>query len=622
MVPEEKITAPFDYRLTKAVYSGKITENCTTITVEFILEVLNEKGYKLIPFLSSRLALHEVLVNDQPALLLSEGGYHQVIIKGAGTYRLKAVLSMKSSLNQAHYQVSIPVLKTAVTLLELEIPMVDITVKVPRAQQVTILDQDKSTRLSAVFPPVNDLTIQWYSKKVALVQKIPAKIYATGYSLVSIHDDALRVSMDIECNILHAGVDTVQLSIPEGLNILAVKGQGVGEWREKKQDNQKILSINLDYEHKGLIWLTIEYEKTMLDAAGRVSFSSPQVLGAVKETGYAGLELKSSAEVRIIQHEGLEKVAVQKLPPRLFQKSVKPLMYGFKYLKHPFALEMEIRRHPKVSPTMAVIDSANAVSFFTEDGKVVHRIIYEVRNQLKQFLKIRLPQGAELWSVFVGDKPSEPSREKDVLYIPLIRSPEEGQRLKPFRVEAVYYQEDSAFSSYGQKSVFLPEVTEIMVSKILWSLYLPKEYHFLHFKGSLEKERLAGGLRPIMGCSKRTHYLASKKRVGVRRTRERLDQESITGADKSTLSLKEEKSNIFGKFQADRKDLLRQQAMEKGFAPEPEGKVVLRKPNPHITSTEDEITAGYDTAVVSIPISIPISGQLYRFAKTWFARSH
>ena len=63
IVPEEKIAAPFDYRLTKAVYSGKITENGTTITAEFILEVLNEKGYKLIPFLSSRLALHEVLVN-------------------------------------------------------------------------------------------------------------------------------------------------------------------------------------------------------------------------------------------------------------------------------------------------------------------------------------------------------------------------------------------------------------------------------------------------------------------------------------------------------------------------------------------------------------------------------
>jgi hypothetical protein len=624
ILPEEEIPVPIDYRLTKAVYKGRMSKDWTTITADFILEVLDKKGYKLIPFLSSQLGLQEVEVNDKPALLITDGGYHKLIVKDPGNYRIKAVFYKKSSLNEANYQFSIPVQETSITLLELEIPLEDITVKVPAAQQVSVFTRNTSTRISAIFPPVSNLTIQWYSRKVApTVQKVPAKIYAQSYSLVSIDDDALKVTMDIECNILHAGIDELELLIPEGLNILSVNGQGVWEWRERREDNQRVLHINLDYEHKGIFGLTIEYEKTLLEATNRFSFSTLQVLKAVKDIGYLGLELRSSAEVKIVKHEGLEKIAVQKLPRNLFKKSLKPLIFGFKYLKHPYHLELDIQRHPKVSITMAVIDAANAVSFFTEDGKVVHRIIYEVRNQLKQFLKIRLPEEAELWSVFVGDKPSEPAREEDLLYIPLIRSQEEGQRLRPFKVELVYYQKANPFSAYGQKSVLLPRVTEIMVSKILWSLYLPKDYDFLYFSGTLEKERLARGIRPIMGCSysafKRAHRLDSVIPEGtVEQPMEFLDEEdqAVIGKDKKEWALKEEEKAGFLKSRPSRKDMMRQQAIEKGFIPRP-GKIPEpQKPPSPMPQDAERIVSGYDTAVMSIPISIPVSGQLYRFAKT------
>ncbi|MGA1841966.1 MAG: hypothetical protein ACMUIU_15210 [bacterium] len=624
ILPEDEIPVPIDYRLTKAVYNGRMSKEWTTVTADFILEVLDRKRYKLIPFLSSQLGLQEVEINDKPALLITDGGYHKLIVKDRGSYRVKAVFYKKSSLNEANYQFSIPVLETSITLLELDIPLEDIAVKVPDAQQVNVLTREASTRISAIFPPVSNLTIQWYSRKVAPeVRKVPARIYAQSYNLVSIDDDALKVSMDMECNILHAGIDELELLIPEGFNVLSVSGQGVGEWRERREDSQRVLHISLDYEYKGILGLTIEYEKTLLEATNRFSFSTLQVLDAVKDIGYLGLELKSSAEVNIVKHEGLEKIAVQKLPKNLFERSLKPLIFGFKYLKHPYNLELDIRRHPKVPVTMAVIDAANAVSFFTGDGKIVHRIIYEVRNQLKQFLKIRLPEDAELWSVFVGDKPSEPVREKDLLYIPLIRSTEEGQRLRPFKVEIVYYQKTGPFTTYGQRSVSLPGVTEIMVSKILWSLYLPKDYDFLYFSGTLEKERLARGIRPIMGCSypafKRSHRLYSVMPEGtVEQPAEFFDEEgrAVGGEDKKEWSLEEEEKAGFQKFKLYKKDMMRQQAIEKGFVPRPEKIPEPQKPTTPVSTDSERIVSGYDTAVMSIPISIPVSGQLYRFAKT------
>ncbi|MGA1794950.1 MAG: hypothetical protein ACMUIL_03725 [bacterium] len=619
IVPAKEIPAPLDHRLTKAVYKGRMTGDWTMIEADLDLEVLEEKGYTRIPFLPSQLGLQEVLVDQATALLITEGGYHQLILDRAGHFRIRAVCSMRSSLDEGNYQVSIPVLETSITMLELEIPLDEITVKVPQAQQVTVSAGERSTLVSAIFPSVKELTVQWYGKKaVPAVRRVPAKIYAQSYHLVSIDDDALTVAMDIEYTILHAGIDALALRIPEGLNILSVQGEGVGGWRERSQEDQRILEVGLDYEHKGVFRLAIRYEKTLLDAASRFSFSTPETLNAVKDIGYLGLELRSSAEVKVVSHEGLEKVAVQKLPLQLFRKSLKPLIFGFKYLDHPFALDLDIRRHPKVSVTMAVIDSANGVSFFTEDGKVVHRIIYEVRNQLKQFLKLQLPEESELWSVFVGDKPSEPAREGDTLYIPLIRSQEEGQRLKPFRVEIIYYQKGMPFSAYGKREVLLPQVTEIMVSKILWSLYLPRDYDFLHFGGTMEKERLAKGIGPLMGCScaKRTHRLVAPLRDATLES----PMESVyegapatIGRDKDAWREQEEKTDAFMKSMISREDMARQQVMERGFAGK---KAETATPQPQKPQGTGGITSGYDTAVMSIPVSIPLSGQLYRFAKT------
>ncbi|MGA1875008.1 MAG: hypothetical protein ACMUIA_05335, partial [bacterium] len=628
IAPRREIPVPLDYRLTRAVYKGKMGQNWTTITADFTLEVLDKTGPQLIPFLPAQVGLQEVAINGRPVLLLSEGGYHQLVLENPGSYRIKAVFYMRSSLNETQYQVSIPVQETSVTLLELEIPLREIRVEVPQAQQVTVSPRAESTMVSAVFPPVRNLTIQWYGrKKVTPVKRVPvsARLYAGSYHLISLDDDALKAATEVECNILQAGLHELEFLIPDGWHILSVEGQGVGEWRERKEDARRILLINLDYEHKGLFRLTIGSEKTLLDeGTSRFSFSTLKVLKAVRDTGYIGMELRSSAEVTILSHEGLEKIAVPKLPQPLFRRALKPLIYGFRYSQHPHTIELDIERHPKVSVTMAVVDAVNAVSFFAGDGKVVHRIVYEVRNQLKQFLKVQLPEGSELWSVLVGDKPAEPAREKDVLYIPLIRSQEHGQRLKPFNVELVYYQKDYPFSAYGRTSVFLPEVIEVIVSKVLWSLYLPKDYDFLHFRGNMEKERLISGLRPIMGCSlagsKRAHRLGSvmmEKRASLSEPLECLDEEAPSIAQSDTE---------FKKFKAGRKDMMKQQVIETGLAPapkpekraEPEG---LQTPRPaelqsRITGEGGGIVSSYDTAVMSVPVSIPVSGQLYRFAKT------
>jgi hypothetical protein len=102
-----------------------------------------------------------------------------------------------------------------------------------------------------------------------------------------------------------------------------------------------------------------------------------------------------------------------------------------------------------------------------------------------------------------------------------------------------------------------------------------------------------------------------EKRATLSEPLESLDEEAPTIAQSDTE---------FKKFKAGRKDMMKQQVMEMGLArapaPQPEKEAKPENPQTHRPGEGGSIVSSYDTAVMSVPVSIPVSGQLYRFAKT------
>lgn len=236
----------------------------------------------------------------------------------------------------------------------------------------------------------------------------------------------------------------------------------------------------------------------------------------VRETGYVGVELNTSAEVKVSEAEGLERVAVSKLPEMLYNKSAKPLILAYKYLKHPFALVLDVEKHEKIAVPMASAVSANAVTLFTEDGKVVHRLIFQIRNSEKQFLEIGIPKGADVWSAFVGGEPVELSLGSDGrLLVPLIRSRTTGTRIESFAVEIIYCLSEKPFKLSGWRGAVLPSV-DVMISQIVWSVYVPNDYAYLYFKSSLEKEEI---IRGVNFLAKEAPAVELQQKGALRRSR-------------------------------------------------------------------------------------------------------
>ena len=598
---------PFDYLITKATYSGKMKKNNTSFTGTFHVHVMKKGVYLKVPILPQNIALEDVRIAGNQALVVRENGYHNVILTKPGENIVIASFSLKSSFEKGPHKLDLMIQQTPITLFNLSIPLKNIDVEIPQAQQVVTSESNGTSNISAIIAPGRSISVRW-RKQAAPSEKLPPKLYSELHHLISIEDDVWKINSTVLLNILHSEMDRVRFEIPQGVNILRVFGEGVGEWQEVVQNDQRILLVPFTYAKKGGATINVSAEMP-LSAEGSVNaFSGLQLLDTIREIGFIGIELNTSAEVKVTDSQGLERVPVQKLPAALYNKSVKPLILGFKYLKHPYDLALNIQKHDKIAVPVATINSANAVTLFTEDGKIVHRLVYQVRNSAKQFLEIQLPESAQVWSVFVGNQPVESSlNDGGKLLVPLIRSRTQNNRLDTFPVEVLYCVVDESFSPLSLRKSSLPKV-DVLVSQLIWSVYLPNDYSYIHFTSTLEKEEIIRGLN-LFSSGKREYDESAMRQLAGKVAAMPTSKENYNEELKKAYKRDDYRSK-FRNQSIPEEQMASQVAAELEFGRRLEG---LKQSETAIMPLSKGKVA---TGVLPIQIQIPTGGQVYRFAKT------
>jgi hypothetical protein len=588
------IHPPADFLMTKATYKGKITEKNATFRANFSVEIFprERSQYIKIPLFPQNIALKDVFFDDKPGLVTLENNRHTLATSKVGQHQITVDFSLKTAPDRGPRALSFPIPRIPITSLEVDIPFTKIEVEVSNAQQLEVSERRGQTHVFAQLSPSNSIDVRW-RKKIPKAIKGPAKVYADTLNHISIEDDALRTNTEISLSVLQNTIPSITLKVPEGYSILNVRGHELGDWRELTQGDMTYLEIPFDYPKQGNFTITILAEKLLPNASMAVDFTGFSVKDAIREKGFLGVELKSTSEVSLFSSEGLDKLDVSELPAVLITRSQKPLLYGFKYLHHPYSLVLDIKKHKELPVISTVVDSASAVTLFTEDGKLVHRIIYKIRNTSKQFLELEFPKDAQIWSVFVGGEPSKPRLTENKILIPLNRSRQGASGLVAFDVEIIYYRKSKRFGWFGHRHSAFP-VPDVIISQMLWSVYLPVGYTFPHFGGSVEKEKMAKGIRPIFGAKRKAVSFVSPAPTAPEK-----DEQTMDRRRKEVDKLKKQFS---ANLAIAEEQLAEQIENEAQFSQRvrgvQEGKV---------------LTTG---GILPIRIQIPTSGQLFRFAKT------
>ena len=107
------------------------------------------------------------------------------------------------------------------------------------------------------------------------------------------------------------------------------------------------------------------------------------------------------------------------------------------------------------------------------------RVRYGVRNNRRQFLRLNLPDGAEVWSASVAGRGVKVAAGEGGVLVPLVRSDAAGGAMSGFLVEVIYVEAGAPLAvGKGTLVVDLPRV-DAPTTQLQWTVWFPDDARIL-----------------------------------------------------------------------------------------------------------------------------------------------
>ena len=479
------------YAIYRTDYKAEIEEDVVTVKGSIVFEVF-KKGWTQIPLAKNTVGLIEVSVNRGTSFVVMQSGKYYLMIDKPGRYTLDMEFLIKASRERENGpgNFSFESIPALISQFEFAMEEDDVEIFVEPSIRLEVKKAPKKTVAWAVMPNTNTITVRWSKalpKETITPVKLEPKVYVDTVSSVSIGEGLIRCQSILNYSILQSEISNARIALPEDIAILDVQGKNLRDWKISQKENLQYVDVYFTFGTKGNYTLNVTYERKIGDGSVVAQIPWIQALGAEREKGFLGLAAATNVELAINKTENATLIDVKELPSSLWGMTANPILLAFKYLKHPFTIAIDVTKHEEVPVLVATIDSAAFVTLQTNEGKSLTKAIYQLRNNVKQYLRLTLPEESVLWSVFVAGKPVKPAKDKNGhILIPLEKSQLREEGLTQFPVEIVYLDKTPTMKFLGNIKLNLPQ-NDIPISSLQWSLYLPSEYAYFNFGGDVKQ---------------------------------------------------------------------------------------------------------------------------------------
>lgn len=463
---------------TSAVFDGSIR-----------VEILAKEGWSRVPVVPGTVALRKATIGGKAATLTRDrDGWLYLVTERTGAFTIDVEFAASVLNAEGRSSLGFQVTSSAATELTLSVPVdedLDFTVGGARLQSDSVVG---ATRVvEALIPSSHGVAVTWQREIPDVVEDAAvARLYSEVFTLVGIGDGLLTGRTTIAWTIQQAGTDTLKVAVPGDMALVDVTGTGIRNWSVADD----VLTVTLNYAAEGNYKLALVMERPLGD--GDVAASAPLVrpVGVERSKGWVGVEARGTIEVAAGAAENVTPIDVRALPGAILGATSNPVLLGYKYLGEDAVLPLQVTAHEDVAVLVTLLDTARATTMFTPDGRRLTAVTWRVRNNRKQFLRLSLPDGAELWSASVAGQAAQPAKAADGrILIPLVRSQESGGALAGFDVGVVYVEEGSAPDAAGKGSfrATLP-TADVPITWVGWTVYAPE-------RAKVVKKSLDGSLR-------------------------------------------------------------------------------------------------------------------------------
>ncbi|MBN1794839.1 MAG: hypothetical protein JW844_07750 [Candidatus Omnitrophica bacterium] len=494
------------YAIYQTDYKAELDENVVTVTGRALFEVFR-KGWTQLPLAKSSVGLIDVSVNKGTAFVVTQGGRYYLMVEKPGRYTLDIEFLIKATRERENGpgDFTFDVIPAPISQFEFTMPESGVEIFIEPAIKVEVKEKDGETAAWAIMPNTATITTRWTKalpkEKITPVTLEP-KVYLDTATCASIGEGILKCQTRLNYSILQSEVSTFRISVPEDVTLLHVSGRDLRDWKVCGDDGARYLDVYLNYGIKGSYVLDVTYERNIGEGSAVAEMPVLKALGVERENGYFGIAARTNVELAADKLERVTPIDVKELPSSVWNQSANPILLAFKYLNHPFSITINVTKHEEIPVLVAAVDVGDYSTLYTEEGKVLTRATYHVRNNVKQFLRFALPEEATLWSVFVADKPVKPAKDKNgSILIPLEKSQLQGETLTRFPVEIVYLERTSAMNPIiGRLRMELPQI-DIPISEMYWTVALPYRYSYFKFGGDVSPTKYPS--RSVLAVSQR-----------------------------------------------------------------------------------------------------------------------
>ena len=124
----------------------------------------------------------------------------------------------------------------------------------------------------------------------------------------------------------------------------------------------------------------------------------------------------------------------------------------------PRSLTLNVTRYTPKAVLVANVEEARYDALVAEDGKLLVRARYGIRNNQRSFLAVALPPNATLWSASLAGRPVRPGVDASGALLLPLRKGRANEEAPAFAVELLYLQRAPEWSDKGDARLALPAV--------------------------------------------------------------------------------------------------------------------------------------------------------------------
>ncbi len=475
-------------------YRGRIDAAGLHLTMVMRVELGANDRYKDVAVIGNRVVVIAARVAAGPIALIDDGQYWTWVTKQRGVAELTVELVVPASGPRGSAEYLFEVVESPVTDLTCAFADRDLSPRVDGAVSNVVRQTPTGGELTAIIGPTQSIHLVGF-RELAQAPTAAAKLYADTQSLMSLADESVELFTVVNLTILYAPQKRFRIALPAGYELVSADGEGAFQYTVDSVDGTRVITGETSYGIRQSYEISLRLKRPLAAGETSVPLAIPRMLDVERDSGFVAIEVPGKIAITAVTPEGAARFTpldVRELPATLIDSSVTPIVRAFQYSDAASRGAIGIARYPTKPVEGDSIDALVVHTVATEDGSRLTELSVKLRNAHRQYLTVQVPSAATIRSATVEGEPVKPSRDaQGKLLLPLVRSRQDDDGLRPINVQLVYQEQGGVFSIVGRAHFGLPAI-ELPIASLQWTVDVPQRYAVSRLRGPVAQQSYAG----------------------------------------------------------------------------------------------------------------------------------